>query len=214
MQKIILVICIFFLIISGLNAIHFDDYLVRKNTFLQADSLKYVTQFQIDYGLNNGISLQSDSTYNLFKKKVKFLRGVSLKYINLKSLNANVFIKFTTSNEIEKIQLVQSNNKGKKSINFKKFKTEKFGLEIGDSFNYVIKRLKGIRYKILNEDWDSKKSFIKVHEKVKFHGFKSIIFDEYICTYCFVNRKLNLIEINYFRDLKFTSSEGYTLVQK
>jgi hypothetical protein len=130
--------------------------------------------------------------------------GVAMQVLKLKSENSFVFIKFTTNHEVEKIQytsLKKGNNKGKIFYAKNSYQTSCFRFKIGDSLSTVLRKLKGLEYKT---EWNlpSKKDIcINIHGLVKFKGINSTTYDEYICSYCFVNKKLDLVEINYFRDV-------------
>jgi hypothetical protein len=169
------------------------------------DSLKLLDDWKIDYGFNNGITFWGDTTYNLYKSKVKWQPGVAMQVLELKSANSFIFIKFTSNHEIERVNYTSlkraNNNKDKIFYSKNNYQSDYFGFKIGDSLPFVLKKLKGVDYK-MEKNYPSKKDVcVNIHGLVKFEGIANTTYDEYMCSYCFVNKKLDLIEINYFRDV-------------
>ena len=210
-SKTIVLLLLYFIVIffcgfnsSGYELIIQEKKIDTNEVSVFQDSLNLLNDWKIDYGFNKGITLWGDTTYNLYKPKIKWRPGVAMQVLELKSANSFLFIKFTTNHEIEKIQYASvkwKKNNGKIFYAKNSYQTDYFGFKMGDSVSTVLRKLKGLEYKT---EWKlpSKKDIcVKIHGLVKFKGINKTTYDEYMCTYCFVNKKLDLIEINYFRNV-------------
>jgi hypothetical protein len=127
------------------------------------DSLKLLDDWKIDYGFNNGITFWGDTTYNLYKSKVKWQPGVAMQVLELKSANSFIFIKFTSNHEIERV-----NYTGQTIIRIKYFIQKiiinliTLGLKLEIAYPLCLKNLKEwiIRWKKITH---RKKTFVLIY---------------------------------------------------
>ncbi|HRE62306.1 MAG TPA: hypothetical protein PKU77_00870 [Ferruginibacter sp.] len=171
------------------------------------DTSLIIDKSKLDDGFNKDISIQGDSTYSIFKDQLKWQPGVAMEILKLRSLNASIVIKFTSNHEIERIQyasLLATGNEDKNFFINKNYQTNFYQFKIGDSLETILNKLKGIRYKIEQNFPSTKDICITINGFIKNTGTSSVgEFDEYRCAYCFKKGKLDLVEINYFRDVTF-----------
>ena len=170
---------------------------------IQQDSLNLLNENEIDYGFNQDITLWGDKTYNLYKSKVKYSPDWAREILTLKTANAIIFIVFTQLHCIEKIKYFKLRGRlnGEFIETKKSYQSGYFGFKIRDSLPFVLGKLKGVKYKIEKDIYSKKSLTVKLHGYLEYDDrFIGKGYDEYTCDYCFTNNKLDLIEINYFRD--------------
>ena len=173
------------------------DFTVNSNQ--RKDSLKLLDATKLDFGLNHNISLNGDETYKMYKNRIRF------RLLEIETKSSSVFVQFEDTHLVERIIF---NSQRVKKLNCKNllrkdtaYHTDKLGFAIGDSFSYVVRKLDGGDYKIEKNYPAGKDTCLRIHGLLRFQGIYKIEYDEYMCIYCFINSKLDLIEIDYFRDV-------------